>query len=197
MHTLRTMRTMPIPGHRPLRAAAITIAGMFMFVGSSRGGGPAAGGGAAPGGAGIEGTWRGAIVLQPAEVEFDMALEVGRQADGKWVASIDMPVQRLRHRPVDALLVNGRELSFRLHDSTGATAFKGRLSEDGKTIRGLVSEQGQPSAGFVLERDVAREGAGDRPAPALHPLASSAAELAARFNEDVDKVRLILLLSPT
>ncbi|HVT17350.1 MAG TPA: hypothetical protein VHQ90_14370 [Thermoanaerobaculia bacterium] len=184
-----------------MRAAAITIAGMLMLVGSSRGGGPAAGGGAAPGGAGIEGTWRGAIVLQPAEVEFDMVLEVGRQADGKWVASIDLPVQGLRHRPVDAMVVNGRELSFRLHDSTGATAFKGTLSEDGRTIRGLVSEQGQPSAGFVLERVAARpareEAGEDRPVHALHPLASSAAELAARFNEDVDKVRLILLLSPT
>jgi hypothetical protein len=165
---------------------------------------PALGLAPAPSAATVEGTWRGAIVVQPAEVEFDMALEVGRQADGKWVGSIDLPVQRLRHRPVDAMVVNGRELSFRLHDSTGATgatAFKGRLSEDGKTIRGLVSEQGQPSAGFVLERVAARpareEAGEDRPVPALHPLASSAAELAVRFNEDVDKVRLILLLSPT
>jgi hypothetical protein len=191
-----------MPAEKRWRAAAITLVGMLMLVDSTRGGEPAAAAGTAPAGAAtVEGTWRGAIVLQPAEVEFDMVLEVGRQADGKWVASIDLPVQRQRHRPVDGLLVSGRELSFRLHDSTGATAFKGRLSEDGRTIRGLVSEQGQPSAGFVLERVAARpareEAGEDRPVPALHPLASSAAELAARFNEDVDKVRLILLLSPT
>jgi hypothetical protein len=176
----------------PLAAAAVTAA-------------PAPAAAANPGAApAVDGLWRGVIVYQPHAVELDVTVEV---SGSPLVGTIDLPAQELKFHPLRTAQLDGTHvaLSYDLQlgkdDPDNRFWLRGTLSPDGKTITGEFSgrvHEADVKAPFTLERTA--DAGSERPpevVPPLHALADDGAELRAAFNRDADKLRLVLLLSPT
>ncbi|MBV8201487.1 MAG: hypothetical protein JOZ15_12765 [Acidobacteria bacterium] len=151
----------------------------------------------------FSGLWEGRIVYKPAEVEFALTVEIFRDAGGALLGTVDLPSERVKFRPLRHIEVEGRHLSMEfLLDSEvrGPDAvFKllADLAPDGKTMRGVFVESGG-SRPFLLDRR--GDPGSDRPPERRSPvttLSAQAGELRAAFNRDADRVRLVLLLSPT
>ena len=155
------------------------------------------------GGVDFTGLWEGQIVYQRAEVEFDLTVEIFRGADGKLLGTVDLPSERVKFRPLRNIEVQGRHLNMEfLLDSEvrGPDAtfkLQADLAPDGKTMHGVFVESGG-SRPFFLDRrgDPGSERPPERRSPVTN-LSDQAAELKAAFNRDADRVRLVLLLSPT
>jgi hypothetical protein len=152
----------------------------------------------------VDGLWEGVIVYRPAQIELDLTVEI---AADPLVGTIDIPVQGLKFLPLLNLKQEGSRVAFefdRFPDKEGPEGrfeFRGELSPDGRRITGECNGR---NAGvdlrlpFQLERrgDAGRE----RPPevrPPLTPMSDAGDELRAAFNRDKDKIRLVLLLSPT
>jgi|GEM_PF-3858495 len=149
------------------------------------------------------GLWVGRIVYKLAEVEFDLTVEIFRDAAGGLLGTVDLPSERLKYRPLRHIEVQGRHLSMEfLMDSEvrGPDAtfkLQADLAPSGQTMRGVFVESGG-SRPFFLDRK--GDPGADRPPERRSPvttLSGQGAELKAAFNRDADRVRLVLLLSPT
>ncbi len=147
----------------------------------------------------LSGHWVAEIEDEDGEmIEIIMDLGV---VDSRWVGEFDLPRYGVEDYPVE---VSGLEPNIQLFLTAMGTKFEGALSPDGLTLEGLgsVGEENEVfifrktgeavfSEGF-LELETAAENAS-----LVERLSDDAAELRARFNADVDKTRLLMLLSPT
>jgi hypothetical protein len=140
------------------------------------------------------GPWRGVILVAPAEFELDLALDLSEGPAGGLAGRLSLPDQDLLSQKVDNLAVEGREIFFVHRDGKGDSLFEGRLSADGKTITGTINDPGK-TYDFVLRRDL-HPGV-ETPVPAVRQLSESGEELHSLFAEDLGRVRLLLILSPT
>jgi hypothetical protein len=149
------------------------------------------------------GLWQGLIVYRPAESEFDLVVDIFRDATGALAGTVDLPSERIRDRPLRNVAVDGRRLSMEfLNDSEvrGPNAvfrLEGELAGDGASMRGAFVEAGGRMP-FVLERR--GEPGSERPPETRSPitvLSAGGDELKAAFNREAGRVRLVLLLSPT
>jgi hypothetical protein len=144
---------------------------------------------------GLAGHWVGAVLVRPAELEFDVSLDLVEASDRKLSALLSLPGQGVKRREVQELSVDGRKISFVYEDGKDRSRFSGTLSEGGRTIEGTLAEAGK-SFPFVLERRPAP--AGDAEArPAVRNLSPGGAELREQFSRDDGHVRMIAILSPT
>ncbi|HEX3126446.1 MAG TPA: alpha/beta hydrolase [Thermoanaerobaculia bacterium] len=153
-----------------------------------------------------EGLWEGAIFIQRGWLEVELTVELFQGGPAGWSGNADLPTQGLQFVPLSAVSVAGgpdRKVAFEIHrPAEGAVAamdvrFDGELSADGRTIAGRFLEDGK-TLEFALRR--IGEAGMDRPVPAhpdLHLLAGRGDELKELFNHDQDKLRLVILLSPT
>ncbi len=152
----------------------------------------------------LDGLWQGVIVYQPAQVEFEVTVEM---SGNPLVGTIDLPGQELKFHPLHSAGIDGSqvEISYDLvpgkEDPANRFWLRGELAPDGKRIVGqLVGHvhDTEVRAPFTLER---KGDAGDPRAPEikppLHLLADDASELRAAFNRDAGKLRLVMMLSPT
>lgn len=154
-----------------------------------------------------EGLWEGAIFIQRGWLEVELMVELFQGGPAGWSGDADLPTQGLQFVPLSAVSVDdggdGRKVLFEIHrPAEGPVAavdvrFDGELSADGRTISGTLLEDGKTFE-FGLRRigDAGME----RPVPAhpdLHLLAGRGDELKDLFNRDQDKLRLVILLSPT
>jgi pimeloyl-ACP methyl ester carboxylesterase len=151
-----------------------------------------------------EGLWEGAIFIQRGWLEVELMVELFQGGPAGWSGDADLPTQGLQFVPLSAVSVGpDRKVLFEIHrPAEGPVAavdvrFDGELSADGRTIAGTLLEDGKTFE-FGLQRigDAGME----RPAPAhpdLHLLAGRGDELKDLFNRDQDKLRLVILLSPT
>ncbi|HYO14193.1 MAG TPA: alpha/beta hydrolase [Thermoanaerobaculia bacterium] len=152
---------------------------------------------------GPEGLWEGVIFIQRGWLEVELLVELMQGGAAGWAGSVDLPSQGLQYVPLSQVAVDRRKVSFEIHrPAEGAMAaidarFEGALSEDGRTISGKFLEEGK-TFDFALQR--IGEAGVERPIP-VHPdlrlLADRGEELKALFNQEQDKLRLVLLLSPT
>lgn len=155
----------------------------------------------------VEGLWQGVILYQHAEIELEFAVEIGRAASGGLVGTIDLPTQRMLHYPLSEIRQEGSRvfLQFRRDsEARGPNApfdFHGELADGGRTLRGTFVgfiHEGRNRFPFELTR---LGGAGmarpEPPRPPLHGLSPGSEELAAAFDRDAGRVRLLMLLSPT
>jgi hypothetical protein len=151
------------------------------------------------------GLWRGMIVNKPAELEVEIVVEIGPGAGGGLAGTIDVPTYRLEYIPLEGVKVDGEriEFGFRRHSEAfgeGALSrFEGTLDAGGDEIRGEYTEAGGARRlAFELAR--AGEAGAPRPEPVtppLHALSARGEELRTAFNADADRVRLLILMSPT
>jgi pimeloyl-ACP methyl ester carboxylesterase len=153
-----------------------------------------------------EGLWEGAIFIQRGWLEVELMVELFQGGPAGWSGDADLPTQGLQFVPLSAVSVadsDSRKVLFEIHrPAEGPVAavdvrFDGELSADGRAITGTLLEDGKTFE-FGLRRigDAGME----RPVPAhpdLHLLAGRGDELKDLFNRDQDKLRLVILLSPT
>lgn len=126
--------------------------------------------------AAIEGAWNGAIQLPGLALKVGVVITRGEAGLG---GTIDIPDQGARGVPLDAISVDGENVSFRLAGVPGEPTFKGTLAGD--TITGTFS-QGPQSFPFELERgELARA---KRPQDPVPPFPYTSEELTAT-NGDV------------
>lgn len=155
----------------------------------------------------LEGVWAGTIDYVPGELEIEVLVEIGETADGGLAGTIDVPVAKIEYRPLSDVRLDGSAVAFdmpvRTHDGgSGVYTFRGTLGEDGRQITGQFHgwlERGTRDAPFRLTRT--GDAGGDRldwgtPTP-LTDLSPAGGELAAAFDADRERVRLLLTLSPT
>jgi hypothetical protein len=154
-------------------------------------------------GADFTGLWEGRIVYKRAEVEFDLTVEIFGGAGGALLGTVDLPSERIKYRPLRHIEVQGRHLSMEfLMDSEvrgpdAAFKLQADLAADGKTMHGVFVESGGSRPIFLDRRG---DPGSDRPPERRSPVTNLSAqgeELKAAFNRDADRVRLVLLLSPT
>lgn len=152
----------------------------------------------------VEGLWQGTLFYKRAELEVDVFVELGKDANGKWVGTMDVPNQAIQFHPLENVRVNGSEVSFdfnRFSKKPGITVetpFTGTVSADGTMITGDFHEGKKNHIPLTLKR-IGHAG-DDRPVPRkpeLRSLSGSGAELQEAFNRDAGKTRLVMLLSPT
>jgi pimeloyl-ACP methyl ester carboxylesterase len=153
--------------------------------------------------ASAEGLWEGEIFIQRGWLEIEMMVELMAGGAAGWAGNADLPTQGLQYVPLSRVSVDGTKVSFEIHRPAEGAAkaldvrFEGALAEDGRTISGQILEEGKTYE-FALQR--IGEAGSERPVPVhpeLRPLADRGEELKELFNREKDKLRLVLLLSPT
>jgi hypothetical protein len=150
----------------------------------------------------FSGLYQGAIVYDPGSAELEATIELGVAAGGRLAGTIDMAAFDMVYHPLDDVRVDGREIDFsyrRFSEARGPNAlfeFEGRLADDGALVGEFIEHRGRIP--FRFER--IGDAGSPRPELELRPLTDlgpEGDELRAAFNEHPDRVRLILLLSPT
>ncbi len=94
------------------------------------------------------GRWRGSIEI-PGQ-QLGVIVDLVRAGDD-WKGSIDIPSQGARNAPLSGVAVVDRAVSFALEGLPGDPLFRGKLSDDGKTLSG-VFRQGPGQFPFRLTR---------------------------------------------
>jgi hypothetical protein len=159
---------------------------------------------AAEGKARAEGLWQGEIVFQPAQTELDILVEIaGKPA----VGTIDFPIMLLKFHPLQNLKAEEAKVSFEYDRQLDKQSpddifkFNGEVSPDGKTMNGTFTGHYSGldlNLPFQLRR--IGEAGSERPPLIKRPvtvISDSGEELRTVFNRDKDKVRLVMLISPT
>jgi len=162
----------------------------------------------------LSGLWQGQIVYEPAELELDAVLELAPDAQGRLVGTVDIPSQGIRYLPISSAEVDGDRFHvvFRwpseLRGADAPYEFVGEVAEGGAEGGEGGAPGGKVLTGTFIEGEnrnpfeLRRLGPAGTPRPEvaqppLHDLSTDLAELRQAFNEDEDRVRLVLLLSPT
>lgn len=131
---------------------------------------------------------------------IEMTMDLG-QVNGRWVGEFDLIQYGVEDYPVEVIQINPR---VRLFFTAMGTAFEGDLSEDGMALEG-IGRVGDEEESLVFQRVgeaafsedfLELEAAADDPSLVAR-VSDDGAELRERFNADVTKTRLLMLLSPT
>jgi uncharacterized protein len=86
------------------------------------------------------GEWAGRIGIPGAPLEIGIRLT----AEGSGLrGEIDIPAQAIKGMPLGDVLLEGRELSFRLPEVSGDAWYRGTFEPDGKSIPGAFTQFGQ------------------------------------------------------
>lgn len=155
----------------------------------------------------LDGLWDGFVMFHPAQIEHDFVVEIAASNEGRLGGTIDVPALHLKFHPLQNIQLEGSKMSFDFGlvpgnpDPNNHFYFRGDLSADGKKIAGEFSGRSggqEVRTPFHLERT--GEAGDERPQKVKLPLvvlSDPGDELRAAFNRDKDKIRLVLLLSPT
>jgi hypothetical protein len=143
----------------------------------------------------VEGSWEGAVVYVPAELEVEIFVDLFQDSRGVLAGLIDIPTKPIEDEPLSNLRFEGSRISWELQRDSGTFPYEGTLSADGREIRGTSADRGKTVEFWLKRRD---PGAPERVRvqPPLHTLSATGAELKERFNADAGNVRLVMLLSP-
>lgn len=154
----------------------------------------------------LQGIWQGWIVYAEGEIELDMLVELAPGEGGEMGGNIDIPSQRMEFYPLTTVEQDGARVKLEFFRDSERTKnarylFEGELGDGGDRIEGMFTgwydDDGRNHVPFVLERTGdAFDPRPERTTAPLESMADSGSELQERFNQDADKVRLVVLLSP-
>ncbi|MDY7093782.1 MAG: hypothetical protein SX243_12495 [Acidobacteriota bacterium] len=154
----------------------------------------------------LEGIWQGWIVYAEGEIELDMLVELASGEEGVMGGNIDIPSQRMEFYPLTTVEQDGTQVTLEFFRDSERTKnarylFEGEVKDGGSRIEGMFTgwydDDGRNHVPFVLERTgEAFDPRPERTTAVVESLADSGDELRERFNQDADKVRLMVLLSP-
>jgi hypothetical protein len=139
------------------------------------------------------GHWEGAIIRTLGRDETDLTLDLAPGEGGVWAGKLNILMGGVKDRPLSSVTVDGPGITFVDADEHGQRVYQGKLSADGDRIVGEL-QRGERTVPFELDRKA------DFRLPAeseLRDLSADSRELRQLFDEDKDKVRMVLLLSPT
>lgn len=139
----------------------------------------------------FEGRWEGAVVTVRGVQEGDIVVQFTANPDGRLVGLATLPVARVVDHPLTDVVAKGSQVSFIYKDDTGTSLVKVTLSPDGNRLEGDMEEKGKHYDIYFKRK----------PAPVLsqpvRTLSPDGHELREQFNRDADRVRLLVMLSPT
>jgi hypothetical protein len=154
----------------------------------------------------LEGIWQGWIVYAEGEIELDMLVELAPGEEGAMGGNIDIPSQRMEFYPLTTVEQDGSQVMLEFFRDSERTKnarylFEGELKDGGSRIEGMFTgwydDDGRNHVPFVLERiGDAFSPRPERTSAPLEAMTDSGTELREDFNQDADKVRLVVLLSP-
>jgi pimeloyl-ACP methyl ester carboxylesterase len=107
---------------------------------------------------GIEGRWKGAFTL-PGDVSQDLVVTLEHTTDQNWTGQAVGLSSGIQPQPLPSLSVRGGVVSFQAILGEGSLRFRGRRSEDGRSMAGIVtgSTLGSPGV-FHLDLQHAVQG---------------------------------------
>jgi len=147
----------------------------------------------------LSGQWITELEEQNGDI-VEVVMDLG-VVNSRWVGEFDLRQYRVENYPVE---VTSTGSTVKLFLTAIGTAFERTLSASGETLEGTGTAGGETES-IVFRRNgsaqfsegfLALEAAADDPSLVL-PLSDDGSELRARFNEDVNRTRLLMLLAPT
>ncbi len=93
------------------------------------------------------GRWQGAVSLQ--DSMLCITVDLARSKLGKWTGEVHIPCQGIKNFPLINIRVEGSAVSFDMPGAAASPSFRGKLSEDGRSISGGFSAR--PGRTFPLE----------------------------------------------
>ncbi len=160
--------------HRSLLASTfVGLAALFALASAANAAAPA-------------GHWEGAIELPNTKLEIRVDFAPEGYAGG---GTIDIPVQNIRGFALGDVVVDGRDVSFRMPDIPGDPTFKGVISDDSR-INGTFTQGGQTFP-FALERRASTARPGETPSHGI-PGESLAGHWQGSLRQGPAELRLVL-----
>ncbi len=142
----------------------------------------------------LDGHWEGVTVLHPGEFEVEVTVDLKAAADGSLSGHLAYPDQSAQEYALDTVKLDGDSFLMTATDEQGTVSiYRGRTIDGGKAIKGDLTEGGR-QAPFELHRVDAAAAA--RQPPAVRALGPDGAQLKALFNQEPEKVRVVMVLSP-
>jgi hypothetical protein len=83
---------------------------------------------------GAAGWWTGDIEMPTGPLSVQVELTAGE--DGSWTGAISIPVQGIRHLPLEKIEAGENGISFEMQGVAGDPRFVGSLAEDGRSMSG-------------------------------------------------------------
>jgi len=137
------------------------------------------------------------LVARPGDMEPGMSFDLSRRPDGTLQGRFSMPAEAVEDQPLEAVYEDGEVVSLLYRDPQGTLSlFRGARAGDASTIRGEMKE-GASTYPFWIRRKAAGPDPAAPRGGELRPLATDLAQLKERFNQDLGKLRLLLIVSPT
>ncbi len=88
----------------------------------------------------LAGHWNGTLKLGGVTLDYD--IDFTRKGTG-WAGDITIPAQGAKDLPLEAISLAGDQVAFKLTGVPGDPSFKGKLSADGRSIKGTFTQGGQ------------------------------------------------------
>jgi CubicO group peptidase (beta-lactamase class C family) len=89
----------------------------------------------------ISGAWRG--VIEVPGMTLDVIVDFKKDG-AKWTGDIDIPIQKIKDMALAEVILEGRNLKFKLPEVPGNASFSGKVAEGDEKIIGDFSQGGQP-----------------------------------------------------
>ncbi|MCB0526878.1 MAG: serine hydrolase [Saprospiraceae bacterium] len=97
------------------------------------------------------GRWNGAIEVPGSSLELSIDLSM---EDGHWKGSLDIPVQRIKDMALADMVIEGRDMRFKLPEVPGNAQFEGKFDEKAERLEGSFMQ-----SGMLLSMKLMRESA--------------------------------------
>jgi hypothetical protein len=97
------------------------------------------------------GHWEGSIQSPLGELTFE--IDLAKHSAGEFVGALNQPSEHITGLPLANIAVDGKSLRFQIKGTAGERAFKGALSDDGKSISGYFTQ-----GGYTIPFSITRKG---------------------------------------
>lgn len=101
----------------------------------------------------ISGDWKGTIEVP--STTLDISVELKKEGE-EWKGNITIPLQKVT-MPMTEIMLNGRQLTFKIPDAPGNANFDGEVSASGEKISGDFNQMGQVFPFNIVQESAAEK----------------------------------------